>query len=376
MKHAPLEHQLQSLEEFWDSGYPRLGEAEASGWVLWFGNNQSSAYHGPAISIAKSSSISPNLDPYTAWAQAEIEFDERCRLPLRPDDDEDGSDPYTAVIFTDIKSLLVPPFKSISARRLFRYAWLSLLGLHIPGTLSLFSNNDSRPDLPMQLDENRDDRWAASHFIRQGYRKALFPLEDNKHQLTTDSVAGALVGRVKTYSSSFGPVKNWPKDALHPLDVGLRDEGLGKTHGKPRGMLWDSEDMENLDKIMVKELFAQLKIHEDDDLEWDILSLTFEAASSGLKRCDTRTVGFSVTHDFWLSIFKCTQALKESPFAKHRLCPTLGSTRTTGKNPGSIGRSTESVFHCPHAAARAAFGAILQRATLVGLGRDGMVVGS
>ncbi|TFK77225.1 hypothetical protein BDN72DRAFT_830394 [Pluteus cervinus] len=265
---APLQAQLSSLEEFWDSGALRIGDPGATGWGEWV-NSGSKDYTGQHLAISPLPPVDERLDPYTAWAEAEKLADATCRTPCRPDSDDDSGDPYATTLFSDISSLLVQ-LRTSSAKDAFRFSWLALLGLHIPGRVAVVQGG------------GWDDRWSLTHLSSSSYLDLLFPKGVIQRHLTTDAVAGALVGRVKNYASSFGPVKNWAHDALQPLDTSLRDEGLGKAHNKNDGLLWGKEDAERVDVGFVKEVLRQLRL-DADDVDWVVLSLAFEASAVGVK---------------------------------------------------------------------------------------------
>ncbi|KAF8647946.1 hypothetical protein AX16_006478 [Volvariella volvacea WC 439] len=259
---SPHQTQLDTLQEFWESGYPRVGETDAKGWAAWFSTGKSEFTGSQATSV-----LQPDQHPdsYTAWANFELRADMSHHIPIRsPDDQPTNTDPYTTILFGDISPLLVV-LRSNQAKHLFRLVWLSVLGLHVPG-LSLLLSGDGL---------NWDDRWSLGHLAKSSYLDIFFPKEATGTHLTNDAVAGAIIGRAKEYAGSFSSIRNWSKDALSPLDVGLRDEGLGKQFGKPSGCIWGKEDVENVDIEFVRQIFRQLRVGIND-AEWDCLALAFE----------------------------------------------------------------------------------------------------
>ncbi|KAG5647613.1 hypothetical protein DXG03_008966 [Asterophora parasitica] len=254
------ETQLDLLEEFWESEVPRVGEDGARGWTAWVSSGRKEN--------TQSSKLSPSrdiieLDPYRQWAARETQMDSVHFLPSRSTDGTD--DPYSAILFTDIRLLLLH-LESSSAKNAFRRAWLSFLGLHIPGfSASLSSSNEI----------NWDDRWNQSYLTRPSYLGALFSGEAMQSRLATEAYAGVVVGREKEYASGFGPVKCWGYEVLGPLDgVGLP---VGMEKGKVKATMWGKEDVEGLDGDFVRRVFAQLLLGPDDT-EWGMLTLAFEAA--------------------------------------------------------------------------------------------------
>ncbi|RDB29182.1 Protein NRDE2 [Hypsizygus marmoreus] len=256
----PHDTQLDHLEEFWESEVPRVGEEEARGWAAWV-----SAGRKPPSSrsiVISSTNDEVDLDPYRHWSAQERNADHTNVFPSRSSDDSD--DPYSMILFSDIRPLLLN-LQSPRAKDAFRLAWLSVLGLNIPGFSASLSTNEL----------NWDDRWNQDYLTRPSYLDALFPAADStQNRLTTEAVSGVIVGREREYVSGFGPVRSWGYGVLGPLD-GLGSEKSGKRKG--RAWLWGEVDVDGLDGGFVRRLFVQLRLGAEDE-EWDILSLAFEAA--------------------------------------------------------------------------------------------------
>ncbi|KAF5385316.1 hypothetical protein D9615_001411 [Tricholomella constricta] len=250
------ETQLERLEEFWESEVPRVGEDGSRGWAAWVLSDRKERSHRSKTPVAKDLI---ELDPYRQWAARETQMDEVHFLPSRSSDDTD--DPYCTILFADIRPLLIHPESSL-AKNAFRRAWISFLGLHIPGFSASLSSS---------MEINWDDRWNQGHLKRLSYLDALFPRDAIQNRLTTEAYAGAIVGREKIYASGFGPVKCWGYGVLGPLD------GLGLEKGRAKAKMWEKEDVEGLDEGFVRRVFTQLRLGRDDT-EWDVLALAFEAA--------------------------------------------------------------------------------------------------
>ncbi|KAK7468762.1 hypothetical protein VKT23_003263 [Stygiomarasmius scandens] len=250
----PLEACLVAFEEFWESEAPRVGEEGSKGWSRW---NPQDQIMVASTSTQIQSIQDHNSDPYQTWAQEESLADQTRRLPLRTMDEASDSDPYAAVMFADIKDVLFA-LQSLRAKDVFRLAWLSLLGLPVPGISTLMYSNGS----------SWDDRWSLLHLSSPSFIGSIFPPAEGKRALTVDSVAGVLVGRQKEYAISFGPMKHWSWGVMQSLDPLFGSVGL-----------WSKVDVTDLDQGLVSRVFSQLRLGEDD-VEWDVLALAFSAATS------------------------------------------------------------------------------------------------
>ncbi|TFK56970.1 DUF1740-domain-containing protein [Heliocybe sulcata] len=259
----PLNHQLAALEEFWESEVPRLGEAGAEGWASWVAAGRLD--HVPSDPRARETNTSSeDPDPYRRWSTNELVADKRHQLPSRTTDDID--DPYATVLFSDIRPLLCQ-WESTKAKHAFRLTWISYLGLHIPGFVSSLSFR------PLG---NLDDRWAYTQFSEEYKLNALLPLESKRRVITSDSFAGALVGKERRYSSEFGPVKDWAFGIIDPLESLLDGEGKGRC------AFWDKQDVAGVNVDLAKRVFECCRLGglDGEDAEWDALALAFEAALS------------------------------------------------------------------------------------------------
>jgi hypothetical protein len=149
------------------------------------------------------------------------------------------------------------------AKDAIRLAWLSVLGLHIPGFAESLSADRYA---------NADDRWCCTYLSSPSYLAAIFPSEATQKRITADSYAGIIVGREREYANGFGPVKNWGHGVIGTL------ESIDGKSG-----LWTREDVQGVDGPLVRRVFAQLR-PEVEDVEWDMLSLAFDSATN-IKRC-------------------------------------------------------------------------------------------
>lgn len=188
-------------------------------------------------------------------------------LPRRSTDSEADLDPYSTILFTDVRDVLLN-LDSASAKDVFRYAWLSVLGLNLPGFKIAPRIDGVEPDTSMDM----DDRWCHTHLLRPTYLDAIFPSKGPTSRIVNDAVAGVMVGREREYTSGLGgPISSWGWGVIHPLEIPSSD---GRTKA-----LWNKESLKGVDAPFVRSVFSQLRLG-NDDLDWDLFFLTFETATS------------------------------------------------------------------------------------------------
>ncbi|KAI0307929.1 NRDE-2, necessary for RNA interference-domain-containing protein [Multifurca ochricompacta] len=256
----PLEEQINNLEEFWESEAPRIGEPGSTGWANWHKAGKPGLALEGVLSSKRAAAgvvIPSPLDPYQLWAREETREDDLLKPPSRSTDPDAELDPYTAILFSDIRPFLF----SLTSRRskgLFRLMWLSYLGLHVPGLETMAGASD-------------DDRWTQLHLVSKSYMEAIFPSSSDRQVSAPESHAGVLVGRETHYADSFGPIKSWSYRCIGPLEI------FELQNQTPRWGLWTKEDLVGVDVEFVRRVFEQSRMG-GDDVEWDLLTLTFEAA--------------------------------------------------------------------------------------------------
>lgn len=244
---------LDRLEAFWESEVPRLGEPGATGWAAWEAAGSPEAVPGPSRVSPRPPKLS---DPFARWAAQELIEDDNLQMPSRSFDEEECNDPYSTILFSDIRPLLVR-LTYPGSKQAFRLTWLSFLGLHFPG----FS-----PTLSADPLDSTDDKWTNAHLKTPPFLRAIFPDDSPSKRITADSAAGILVGRERSYSSAFCPVKDWSLDAVDVME--------GAIAGKYR--IWMNEDAQAVtDYGLVREVFQQCTM-PGRDAQWDILRLAFE----------------------------------------------------------------------------------------------------
>ncbi|KAJ7630811.1 NRDE-2, necessary for RNA interference-domain-containing protein [Roridomyces roridus] len=247
---SPLAHRLDALEEFWESECPRIGEPGSKGWNTWHSSGRSS---NPPPPPPKPAPLE-DLDPYRKFGLSESLSDRILFLPRRSTDSEADLDPYCTILFTDVRDVLLN-LNSPHAKEVFRYAWLAVLGLNLPG----FTSGEA------------DDRWCHTYMMRPAYLDAIFPSQ-SASRITSDAIAGVIVGREREYNRGLGgPISSWGWQTVPPLEVPSSD-------GKYKA-LWSKDDLKGIDPSFVRNVFRQLRLG-NADLDWDFFHLSFEAAFS------------------------------------------------------------------------------------------------
>lgn len=219
----PLSSKLEHLEEFWEAEVPRLGEENAKGWAKW---------HVERTEVTQYLRHHPNLvtgieDPYQQWYCQEQAQDQIWVLPSRSFN-EDESDPYSTIIFSDIKGFLFD-LRQDAAKEYLRLALLSFTGLNIPGIsrIKVLDDNSLLSDAWMM---SGNGGWASNP-------ERLFPPIDEDRLITWESHAGTTVGTERPKKSGFGPVKDWVKSRSLL-------EGSGVACGE---RAWEAKDVDNID---------------------------------------------------------------------------------------------------------------------------------
>ncbi|KAF6766535.1 NRDE-2, necessary for RNA interference-domain-containing protein [Ephemerocybe angulata] len=253
---SPFSYQMDELEEFWEGESLRTLEDGAKGWDRWFDNFRPDS-DATAVSPQKPLEIR-DLDPYRQWAFQEAAEDVISSFPSRAPPEAEGVDPYSMVLFSDIRPLLVP-LTTPQAKQALRLLTLTFLGIPLPGLSQVFSGHAG--------DANWDDRWSMGSARRIA---SIVPNDTERRDIVGESIAGAIIANEKEYRDAFGPIKQWGYGALSPLDIWMKGT-------KARTFFWDSGDIEGVDTKLVLRAFSQLRQGEGD-FEWDLLALAFEAA--------------------------------------------------------------------------------------------------
>jgi hypothetical protein len=228
----PLDAKLNRLEEFWESEVPRIGEKNAAGWKIWEQSGRPEPLdEQPLSSLRDLVNFSISDDPYQTWFHTETACDLIGALPTKSFN-EDQQDPFTTVLFNDIRGF-VSDIRSDNAKRYLRSAFLSFNGLNLPG-LSVANGLG----VSQKYIELLQDNWMLSG--RGGWTSRvddLFPSPEEDRLLTWESHAGVTIAAEKSRPSSFSPVKNWAY-ARSFL------EGIGK---ECKYRAWETDDIYNVD---------------------------------------------------------------------------------------------------------------------------------
>ena len=237
----------------------RVGEEGAESWAKWYASGKPGASSSCGIELAKLDVV--QLDPYRQWSFNEIQRDQSSLLPAKSSDQVAEIDPFATVLFSDVRPSLFE-MRCLETRLAFRLAWLSFLGLHVPGfTTSITTDAAS----------NWDDRWNAGYLTTQSCLDTIFSASSDQKAVMTESAAGVVVGREKEYANSFSiPVKEWGKSAVDCLDI-VADASNGLRSW------WNQEDIEGSDVLLIRRVFAQLRMGSRD-IAWDEMALGFESA--------------------------------------------------------------------------------------------------
>lgn len=211
--------QLDALEEFWEAEIPRVGDRNAKGWRA---SKAALAMPSQSDKMETTTNLVEHRNVtnlFSKWCYHEAESDKTCILP-RKTADMDHEDPYTIVLFADIRPFMIS-LRTKQGRALFRLIWLSFLGVHVPGLTSALSAI------------GLDDKWANLTFIRPYVMQQLFPSIGARRLLKANSVNGTIIGSEKSHKSSFGVIKEWSLDLFEPLEGWSVD---------CRGRIWEHQD--------------------------------------------------------------------------------------------------------------------------------------
>ena len=206
---------------------PRVGEEDARGWATW-------AKSGRPEAVESDRKLPPNVmdiqDPYQRWFCFEKALDILGVFSARSFND-DQQDPYAVIMFNDIRSFL-SDIQSLEAKEYLRLAFLSFLGLNVPGIAGinvLDGNNEHLMFLPEGWMLDGLGGWVSAPEL-------LFPPVENDRLITWESHIGTTIGLERPRQSRFGPVKDW---------VYRRSllEGISISGDK---RAWESADMQNI----------------------------------------------------------------------------------------------------------------------------------
>jgi len=105
----------------------RIGEEGGEGWEKWYASGKRGISVSCGVELAKLNIA--QLDSYCQWSFNETQRDHSSLLPAKSSDQATDIDPFTTVLFSDVRLF---EMRYLVARLAFRLAWLSFLGLHVP----------------------------------------------------------------------------------------------------------------------------------------------------------------------------------------------------------------------------------------------------
>ncbi|KAI9785394.1 MAG: hypothetical protein M1835_003344 [Candelina submexicana] len=140
------EQHLNSFEQFWESEVARVGESGAQGWCHYTASDGTAleAKTQPAASFLNDGKL------FESWFDAEQSRAAKARDPLRTSDEVEEDDPYSVVLFADVKHCVFY-FSSPNCRKVLLDAFLLFCTL---------------PPLSNHGPENISRDWRTDPFIR------------------------------------------------------------------------------------------------------------------------------------------------------------------------------------------------------------------
>lgn len=253
----PLEDRVNSLEEFWEAEVPRIPETGARGWAQWVESGQPEAQ----VLHRQPSRKTEAQDPYQQWSCQEKSLDIVGAFPTRSFT-EDESDPYSTILFSDIRDFL-SDLRSNDVREYLAMAFLSFIGLNIPGIgeRGPFLGSNGQCDIV-------EDGWMVSG--QRGWPSRpedLFPSQTEQKRITWESHVGVIVAAEQPRRSGFGPVKEW---GMHrSFFEGIDSFCTGRT--------WEAADIYCVDIGIVRNAMNQLA-SVIPSLNWEDMKAALDAA--------------------------------------------------------------------------------------------------
>jgi hypothetical protein len=229
----PFGSKLDALEEFWEAEVPRMGEEDATGWAMWDNSGRPEAVESDRERPPHRMDIQ---DPYQRWFCLEKALDIVGVFSTRSFND-DQQDPYATIMFSDVRSFL-SDVQSLEAKEYLRLAFLSFLGLNIPGITGIDILDGGHQHL-----SSLPDAWMLSGL--GGWvstPELLFPPVESDRLVTWESHSGTIVGLERPRQSGFGPVKDWIY--TRPLLEGISISGDKRA--------WESVDVQGVQAECVR----------------------------------------------------------------------------------------------------------------------------
>ncbi len=268
-----FEVMLDNLEEFWDSETPRIGEPHAKGWISWMKSESSDLRRlspRQGLGVALKSDSDRQRDGYQRWYDAETALDEARWLPAHDGDEDD--DPYSMVMFSDIRPLLFPPspvsdfsesFPGGLEELLPLLLFIHFIHLHVPGLSDALLPGVSDTEI-QGLDTPWSYRGPTANVSRI---ESLFSLpgqaDDTPSQPASSftrqrwtSADELVTGKERKMGLGWGPVKEWRLGLTGWL------EGFG-TRGE--GRVWEASDLVGVDVQFLRYELAPMHVFLGSD---------------------------------------------------------------------------------------------------------------
>ncbi|KAJ9115024.1 hypothetical protein QFC22_005352 [Naganishia vaughanmartiniae] len=249
------ERLMESLEAFWESEVPRIGENGSRGWSRWQRDTLPESESQPENSNDIASSI--HSDPFIRWHDDETAADRQIRpgkASALSVAEEEEDDPYRVVLFDDIRSFLFV-IHNAEVKLQLVYAVLNYLGLPF-GVPDLGTNTTFSKDPHLQ--------WSLS--ANPAARKSLWPPKPAAVRQVLDWSETQESAALPAVDIMSCPVKLW----LLTSDTAFEDV-----------FLWFSVNQagirDSLDAALLQNMFQSLS-HDVKDRSFQWLRISFEAS--------------------------------------------------------------------------------------------------
>ena len=147
------------FEKFWDSEVPRIGEAGAEGWALFFQKQG----EPPQPRAETADGLEDSKDLWKSWVASEQRHSLLSRNPARTIDDTEENDPYRIILFSDIRPFLIDP-PSRAGQRLILDAFIAFCCL---------------PPFAAESFDSRSRVWGRDCFFRNDALRLNGKLQDS-----------------------------------------------------------------------------------------------------------------------------------------------------------------------------------------------------
>ncbi len=118
------EQLLLPFEQFWESEVARIGESGAKGWCHYAAHDSTA----PEPKVLSAGLSINDRDLFKSWVEAEQLREAKSRDPLRTADEAEEDDPYSVILFSDVKHCVLH-FNSRDCRKALLDAFLSFCTL-------------------------------------------------------------------------------------------------------------------------------------------------------------------------------------------------------------------------------------------------------